>query len=288
MYKRKNLIIISCILAFLIFSTIFNSDEELLNTLNIGIVNIEGPIMDSKKTIKDLDDFNKRKDIDAIVLWINSPGGAVVPSQEIYKKVDHISTNSSKPIIASISSLGASGGYYIAIGADEIIANSGSIVGSIGVIMNFPITKDLFQKIGLKFETFKSGEYKDSGSPYRDVNPKDAMYFQEIVDDLHSQFMNEVSIQRKMTIDEVENFANGQIFTGNMAYEYDLIDSVGTFEDALVITKKITNIEKEIKLIYPEEDNSIFLSLFESINKMRIFMMEYNNIPLYFMGGMND
>ena len=86
MYKRKNLIIISCILAFLIFSTIFNSDEELLNTLNIGVINIEGPIMDSKKTIKDLDDFNKRKDVDAIVLWINSPGGAVVPSQEIYKK----------------------------------------------------------------------------------------------------------------------------------------------------------------------------------------------------------
>jgi len=156
MYKRKNLIILSCILAFLIFSTIFNSDEELLNTLNIGVVNIEGPIMDSKKTIKDLDDFNKRKDVDAIVLWINSPGGAVVPSQEIYKKVNHISTNSNKPIVASISSLGASGGYYIAIGADEIIANSGSIVGSIGVIMNFPITKDfswVFQLDHFVFET---------------------------------------------------------------------------------------------------------------------------------------
>tara|TARA_Y100000994_G_scaffold204853_1_gene176468 strand:- start:331 stop:1197 length:867 start_codon:yes stop_codon:yes gene_type:complete len=288
MNKRKNLIIVSCILFFIIVSSIYNSPEKSLNTFNVGVVNIEGPITDSKNTIKYLEDFNKRDDIHAIVLWINSPGGAVVPSQEIYKKVDNISVDNKKPIVASISSLGASGGYYIAIGADKIIANSGSIVGSIGVIMNFPIAKDLFQKIGLKFETFKSGDFKDSGSPYRDVNAEDVEYFQDIVDDLHSQFINEVSVQRDININIVKDLAEGQIFTGNMALKYNLIDEVGTFEDALVITKKMTNIEQEIKLIYPEKDDSIFHSLFESINEIKIFLMEFNNIPLFFMGGMND
>ena len=288
MNKRKNLIIVSCILFFIIVSSIYNSPEKSLNTFNVGVVNIEGPITDSKNTIKYLEDFNKRDDIHAIVLWINSPGGAVVPSQEIYKKVDNISVDNKKPIVASISSLGASGGYYIAIGADKIIANSGSIVGSIGVIMNFPIAKDLFQKIGLKFETFKSGDFKDSGSPYRDVNAEDVEYFQDIVDDLHSQFINEVSVQRDININIVKDLAEGQIFTGNMALKYNLIDEVGTFEDALVITKKMTNIEKEIKLIYPEKDDSIFHSLFESVNEIKIFLMEFNNIPLFFMGGMND
>lgn len=288
MNKRKNLIIVSCILFFIIVSSIYNSPEKSLNTFNVGVVNIEGPITDSKNTIKYLEDFNKRDDIHAIVLWINSPGGAVVPSQEIYKKVDNISVDNKKPIVASISSLGASGGYYIAIGADKIIANSGSIVGSIGVIMNFPIAKDLFQKIGLKFETFKSGDFKDSGSPYRDVNAEDVEYFQDIVDDLHSQFINEVSVQRDININIVKDLAEGQIFTGNMALKYNLIDEVGTFEDALVITKKMTNIEQEIKLIYPEKDDSIFHSLFESVNEIKIFLMEFNNIPLFFMGGMND
>ena len=288
MNKRKNLIIVSCILFFIIVSSIYNSPEKSLNTFNVGVVSIEGPITDSKNTIKYLEDFNKRDDIHAIVLWINSPGGAVVPSQEIYKKVDNISVDNKKPIVASISSLGASGGYYIAIGADKIIANSGSIVGSIGVIMNFPIAKDLFQKIGLKFETFKSGDFKDSGSPYRDVNAEDIEYFQDIVDDLHSQFINEVSVQRDININIVKDLAEGQIFTGNMALKYNLIDEVGTFEDALVITKKMTNIEQEIKLIYPEKDDSIFHSLFESINEIKIFLMEFNNIPLFFMGGMND
>ena len=288
MNKRKNLIIVSCILFFIIVSSIYNSPEKSLNTFNVGVVNIEGAITDSKNTIKYLEDFNKRDDIHAIVLWINSPGGAVVPSQEIYKKVDNISVDNKKPIVASISSLGASGGYYIAIGADKIIANSGSIVGSIGVIMNFPIAKDLFQKIGLKFETFKSGDFKDSGSPYRDVNAEDVEYFQDIVDDLHSQFINEVSVQRDININIVKDLAEGQIFTGNMALKYNLIDEVGTFEDALVITKKMTNIEQEIKLIYPEKDDSIFHSLFESVNEIKIFLMEFNNIPLFFMGGMND
>ena len=288
MNKRKNLIIVSCILFFIIVSSIYNSPEKSLNTFNVGVVSIEGPITDSKNTIKYLEDFNKRDDIHAIVLWINSPGGAVVPSQEIYKKVDNISVDNKKPIVASISSLGASGGYYIAIGADKIIANSGSIVGSIGVIMNFPIAKDLFQKIGLKFETFKSGDFKDSGSPYRDINAEDIEYFQDIVDDLHSQFINEVSVQRDININIVKDLAEGQIFTGNMALKYNLIDEVGTFEDALVITKKMTNIEQEIKLIYPEKDDSIFHSLFESVNEIKIFLMEFNNIPLFFMGGMND
>ena len=157
--KKNNIIILSIILILIIFSSLIDSDESI-NYFNVGVISIEGPITESQKVIENLNDFNKRDDVDAIILKINSPGGAVVPSQEIYSKVNEISNaDGGKPIVASIGSLGASGGYYIAIGADKIIANSGSIVGSIGVIMNFPIAKDLLDRIGLKFETFKSGTY---------------------------------------------------------------------------------------------------------------------------------
>ena len=286
--NRKNLIVVSIILFTIILTSIFNSSDSDIKSFNIGVVQIEGPIMDSKDSIKNLEEFMNRDDVHGIVLDINSPGGAVVPSQEIYTKVDEISQSNKKPIVASIRSLGASGGYYIAIGADRIIANPGSIVGSIGVIMNFPVAKDLLDKIGLKFETFKSGKYKDSGSPYRDVTDLDSEYFKNIVFDLHSQFINEVSIQRDINIEEVKMLSNGQIFTGNMAYENNLVDEIGTFEDALNIIKKMSNIDSEIKLIYPIEDKSYFSLLFDNISILDFLLKDFYNIPLYIMGGMHD
>ena len=285
--NRKNLIIFSVIMFLIIISSIMDTDDSV-NYFNVGIVTIEGPITESKKIVDNLNDFNKNDNIDAIMLKINSPGGAVVPSQEIYKKVDAISNENAKPIFASIGSLGASGGYYIAIGADLIVANSGSLVGSIGVIMNFPIVKDLFDKIGLKFETIKSGMYKDSGSPYRESNDVDSKYFKEITLNLHDQFVNEVSSQRSISIGKTRSLAKGQIYTGTMAYENNLIDTLGTFEEALNIMQKMTNITNEIRLIYPKEDESLFSSIFESFNSLKVILREFHNMPLYIMGGMYD
>ena len=285
--KRKNLIILSVILLLIILSSIMDTDDNV-NYFNVGVVSIEGPITESKKIIENLNNFNKSDNIDAIMLKINSPGGAVVPSQEIYKKVDSISNESDKPIVASIGSLGASGGYYIAIGADKIVANSGSLVGSIGVIMNFPIVKDMFDRIGLRFETVKSGKYKDSGSPYRESNDADTKYFKEITLNLHDQFVNEVALQRGITTSKTRLLAKGQIYTGAMAYENNLIDTIGTFEEALNIMQKMTNITNEIRLIYPKEDESLFSSIFESFNSLKVILREFHNMPLYIMGGMYD
>ena len=155
---------------------------------SIAVINIEGVILESKKIIKALDKFSKDDNIKAIVLRINSPGGSVAPSQEIFHKVNNIKSSKVKPIITSVGNVAASGGYYIAIGSDVIVANSGSIVGSIGVIMSYPIAEKFLDNIGINFNTYKSGEFKDSGSPYRQNTESDDEYFNEVVSDLHTQF----------------------------------------------------------------------------------------------------
>ena len=246
---------------------------------NIGVIEIKGTIMDSKDIIKAIDEFNNRTDIKSIILRLDTPGGAVSPSQEIYEKVKSISVQNKKPIVASISSVAASGGYYIAIGADEIIANPGSITGSIGVIINFPIAKELVDKVGLKFNTVKSGKMKDAGSPYRNPTDDENVFFQEIVNDLHSQFVKEVSIQRNIDIDKLSSITDGRIFTGKQAYELGLIDSIGTFEDALNISKNLANISGETNLIYPKVDRGNLLKIL--LEETKSWVDFFNEIPMY-------
>ena len=199
--NNKSKIILISIILVIVYSIFFNSNSS--NVFNIGIVDIEGTILESEKIVKTLDEFDKREDIKAIIVRLNTPGGSVAPSQEIYQKVKKIALDNHKPIIASIGSVAASGGYYIAIGADQIVANPGSITGSIGVIISYPVAKDLIEKIGLKFKTIKSGSLKDAGSPYRYPNEEDNIYFKSIVDDLHNQFVEEVSRQRNITYDNI-------------------------------------------------------------------------------------
>lgn len=275
--RYKNRIIISII--FLLICLSFLKDSEQVNTNNIGIVEIEGTIMSSRSIIEDLDNFAKRDDIKAIILRLNTPGGSVAPSQEIYEKVKSIADFSDKPIIASIASVSASGGYYIAIGADKIIANPGSITGSIGVIMNFPIAKDLIDKVGLEFKTVKSGELKDAGSPYKYPTEKEQKYFNSIVSNLHSQFLKQVSLQRNITITDLNQYADGRIFTGEQAYNLNLIDTLGTFEDALNISKILANIPGETNLIYPEINKSKLLKFF--LNESRSFFNIKEKLPMY-------
>ena len=162
------------------------------NGPKIGVIEINAPIMESKDIIEDLNYFLEEKDIKAIVVRLNTPGGGVAASQEIYNKIKKIVDSKSKPIIASMGGVAASGGYYVALGADTIVANSGSVTGSIGVIMSYPVLQELMQKIGIGQETIKSGEMKDAGSMYRDLNKKERRYFQELIDDLHKQFINVV------------------------------------------------------------------------------------------------
>jgi len=256
--SKKTFIILFSV--FILFLIIFNSNDT--NENSIAVVNIDGVIVQSDKIVRALDAFNKDVNIKAIILRINSPGGSVAPSQEIYEKVYQLKRDKKKPIVTSVSNIAASGGYYIAIGSDIIVTNPGSIVGSIGVIMSYPIAKNLLNNLGIDFNTYKSGEYKDSGSPYRYNTENDDKYFNEVIDDLHSQFMLEVSRQRNISLGELKEYAQGQIFTGNQAMQIGLVDRIGSFEDALNISKNLANISGNIDLVYPEYEKYSFLNNF--------------------------
>jgi protease-4 len=183
----------------------------------IGIVTLEGPIFSSEQVIYELNKMVDRSDVKAIVFRINSPGGTVAPSQEIYEKIKTL--NDRIPIVVSVGNLAASGGYYAALESEKIVANRGSIIGSIGVILDYPVAVELLDKIGLRFETLTSGDLKDAGSPTRPVTEKDRDYFQSVINDLHDQFIEAVSKSRLIEMSEVSKLADGRIFTGEQAVE---------------------------------------------------------------------
>ena len=213
----------------------------------VGIIQVSGPIVSSNQTVKDLEKFRNRKDISAILVRIDSPGGLVAPTQEIYEKIKTIKEE--KPIIASMGTIAASGGYYIALGADTIIANPGTIVGSIGVIMNYPVMTEFLDKVGIEFETVKSGDLKDVGSFSREVTEADRKHLNEMVDDMYSQFVNAVSQNRSLRKEEVIKIADGRVYTGKQSKELGLIDVIGTFEDAVSIAGKMGQITGKPKTV---------------------------------------
>ena len=177
----------------------------------VGIINIVGPIVSAEPTVKELEKLKKRGDVAAIVIRIDSPGGLVAPTQEIYEKVKSVRIE--KPIVVSMATVAASGGYYIALGGDTIIANPGTIVGSIGVVINYPIMTELLEKVGVEFETVKSGELKDVGSYSRKVTDADRVHLNEMVDDMYDQFVTAVTDNRPINREQVINLADGRVYT---------------------------------------------------------------------------
>jgi protease-4 len=239
----------SILLLFFIFR-IFSSTTSSSGFFRgdkIGIVRLEGIILSSEKINKQLNDYSERADIKAIVLRINSGGGVVGASQEIYEKVKDL--KGKVPIIVSVDNAAASGAFYAALESEIIVANHGSLVGSIGVILEYPVVNELLDKIGLHVETIKSGKLKDSGSPTRPVSKADREYFQTVIDDQHEQFINAVATGRNIPVEDVRNYADGRIFTGNQALELNLIDTIGTFDDAIAIAGKIGGIKGKPKIV---------------------------------------
>ncbi len=236
---------------------------------NIGIVEINGMILSSKETIKDIKAFRDNTAIKAIILRIDSPGGGIGPSQEIYREI--IKVKSDKKIIASMGAVAASGGYYIASATDGIIANSGTITGSIGVIMEYANLMELAKKIGISPVVIKSGEYKDMGSPLRDLEDSEKKIFQELVDDLHLQFVTDVANARKMDIQTIASLADGRVYTGQKAVALNLIDRIGNLDDAVQWAGELAKIDGDLKPVYPKEDKITFFkmladTLFKNIN----------------------
>jgi len=215
----------------------------------IGVIPIEGPITNSRPIINQLVEFRKDKGIKAIILRIDSPGGGVGPSQEIYREV--IRTRAKKRVIVSMGAVAASGGYYIASAADKIVANPGTLTGSIGVIMEFVQIKELLKKIGVGMEVIKSGEFKDIGAPHRKLTEKERRLLQALIADIQNQFVDAVAKGRKMPVEKVKKIADGRILSGKQAKRLGLVDQLGNFRDAVELAKKMAGIKGEATLIYP-------------------------------------
>jgi protease-4 len=222
----------------------------------IALIRIEGPIFDSKEPVKEIKEYAKTASIKAIVLRIDSPGGAVAPSQEIYDEVKRAATK--KKIVVSMGSIAASGGYYIAAPSSKIIANPGTLTGSIGVIMELPNFEGLMDKIGIKTEIIKSGKHKDMGSGFRGIKKEERAILQGVMDNVHKQFIKAVAEGRKLEIEEVKKIADGRIFTGEQAVKYGLVDQLGSLEDAIKTAAKMVGIKDEPEVVTKDYRFSLF------------------------------
>jgi len=267
MSKKDNpitLVLLIVGVAILFFGTVMAivlSFSYLTPTLSfgnkIGVIPINGLIKNADAITEQLISFREDKRIRAIILRINSPGGGVGPSQEIYAETRR--TTQTKKVIASLGSLAASGAYYIASATDKIIANPGTLTGSIGVLMEFVRIEELLNKIGVEMRVLKSGEFKDIGSPNRKMTDREEELLMNLLEDIRNQFVTAVSEGRNMPREKILEIADGRIFSGREAEELGLVDSLGNFRDAVNLTKRMAHIKGDVKLVYPERKRRSFL-----------------------------
>jgi len=208
----------------------------------VALVKVEGMLISSESVVEELNAYADDSSIKAIVLKIDSPGGGVVVSQEIYNAVKN-AKKEGKKVVASMGTVAASGGYYVAAAADRIIANPGTLTGSIGVKMEFANIEKLLEKIGVKGMVVKSGEYKDVGSPYREMTVQERKLIQDVIDDVHTQFIEAVAEGRKLPPAEVRAIADGRIFTGRQALALRLVDQMGDLADSIKIAGELAGIK---------------------------------------------
>jgi protease-4 len=232
-------------------------DLDFSGENRIALIRVEGVLLDAQATIGDLKRFSENPLVKAIVLRIDSPGGGVVPSQEIHDAVKRVRSKSNKAIIASMGTVAASGGYYIAAATDRIIANPGTLTGSIGVIMEMANVEGLLKKIGVEGLVIKSGRFKDVGSPLRKMSEEERKLMQSVMDDVHQQFILAVAEGRSLEVSEVQPLADGRIFTGRQAKEARLVDELGDLDDAIRLAADIVGIEGEPKVLEPRRRFSI-------------------------------
>jgi protease-4 len=245
------IIVIGLIMIWL-FSDSATDSFEFAEGEKIGVIKIEGVIADVDEALLALKQFREDEAIRAIVLRIDSPGGGVGPSQELYREVRKTVPN--KKVVASMGSVAASGGYYVAAAADAIMANPGTITGSIGVIMGFTNFEQLLAKIGLVPIVIKSGEYKDVGSPVRPMTSDDRALLQKLTQQIHQQFTDDVAKGRQMPIEQVAALADGRIYTGAEAQALGLVDRLGNLEDAIEWAGRMAGVEGPLQPVYPPED----------------------------------
>jgi len=227
----------------------------------IGVVDLEGVIIDPSVIVPQLKKFGDDDSIKAIIIRVNSPGGGVAASEEIYREVKRIRDEKKKRIVASISTVGASGAYYVSSATNKIYADNGSVVGSIGVIAEWVNYGDLLHWAKLKQEILKVGEFKDTGDPTRDMTPAERQYMQSLIDNMYGQFVQAVADGRHVKPEDIKAIADGRVWTGQQALSMHMIDQLGDFQSAVEDTAKSVGIKGEPVLVRPQKDRKTLLDL---------------------------
>lgn len=260
----------------LLFSLAFSLGRwDRLGGSKVALITVEGVILDSKEIIDQLEKYRTNPSVKAIVLRINSPGGGVAPSQEIYEEILKTRQVNKKPVVASMGSVAASGGYYVASAADLIMANPGSITGSIGVLLQVPNISGLLQKIGVKSVVVKSGQHKDLASPTREMTDAERQILQGMLDDVHNQFIDVVAEGRQINRKKVEAMADGRIFSGREAQSLGLVDHLGNLQDAIDRAGTLAGIRGKPTVIQERKRGFSLLDLLRGLNLFDI------NLPIY-------
>jgi protease-4 len=239
-----------------VFLTMGNivKDRSLLasNGVNVGVVKLHGVITSSDKLLKQLKDFEEDSSIKGIILRIDSPGGAVGPSQEIHDAI--LRVRKTKPVVASFESVAASGGFYVAVAADRIVTNPGTLTGSIGVIMDMANLSELYKWAKVDRYNIKSGKFKDIGSENRPMTPEEHQLMQNLIDNVYQQFLKAVADGRRLPIDSVKPYADGRVLSGEQALQIGLVDKLGGLDVAIDTVKELAKLDakQKVNLVYPE------------------------------------
>ncbi len=253
----------------LIFSFFSESSErtEVVTTGSgdkLAVVELNGVITSSEDIVRQFKKYRQNRSIKGIVLRVDSPGGGAVASQEMYEEVKK-TRDSGKPVVVSMGALAASGGYYVSCGASKVVANPGTLTGSIGVISEFLQLHGAMDKLGVSIKTIKSGKLKDAGSSSRAMTIEDEKYFQRLMDDVHKQFIGVVELERKLSHEDAIRLADGRVFTGKQALKLGLVDTLGTFEDAINICAQVCGIGGEPALVRERKRQTVWESIFGSV-----------------------
>jgi len=227
---------------FSLFSLTDYDDSTSTSGEKVAVIELKETIISSEDIVRQFKKFRSNRSVRAIVFRVESPGGGVAASQEIYEEVKK-TRDSGKPVVVSMGAVAASGGYYVSCGADRIVANPGTLTGSIGVIFQFLHVTELFDKLGIDASTYKTGRYKDSGSPFRPPSAEDKILFDQLLGDVYDQFVDVVSKERKLKRAFVVRYADGRVFTGRQAKEWGFVDTLGTYEDAITIAADMGGIK---------------------------------------------
>lgn len=227
---------------------LFRGENPLNLGEKVGVIPIEGIIGDSGEIIDQINEFADSNGIRAVVLRIDTPGGSVAPSQEIYQAVREL--RKKKKVVVSMGSVAASGGYLIAVAADRIVANPGTITGSISAVMHYANVEELLKKVGVRSSVIKSGKFKDIGSPVREMTAEERSLIQGIVDDIYDQFVRTVSENRKIPLSKIVQLADGRVFTGRQAKELGLIDDLGGLQDAVLLAGRLSGMKEKPEIVH--------------------------------------